>query len=173
MDINMIWNAIEPWVTVVLAALSAAVSIILTAKTWLGKWNVRLMERYNTNDVASKVAEQLSGKTLNIDVTAVAEKKLDKIEQKLNKKVEAIYETISTYSRILAQIGAGVAKFKSLTAEERQALIDSVKALDSGYTPPEPEQVITVKLEPISVTPPESEPVEEDASIINFGALGK
>ncbi len=169
MDINAIWQIVEPWVTVVLAAVSAVVSICITVKARLKKWNFSLMERYDPREIASSVADKLSGKTLNIDVTAVTEKKLDKIEQKLNKRVETICETIAAYSHILARIGAAVAKFKSLTDEERQELQEAVKALDKGYIPPEPEEIITVKLEPIAIDTPAED--AESESVINFGGV--
>lgn len=169
MDINAIWQIVEPWVTVVLAAVSAVVSICITVKARLKKWNFSLMESYDPREIASRVADKLSGKTLNIDVTAVTEKKLDKIEQKLNKRVETICETIAAYSHILARIGAAVAKFKSLTDEERQELQEAVKALDKGYIPPEPEEIITVKLEPIAIDTPVED--AESESVINFGGI--
>lgn len=173
MDINAIWQVIEPWVTVILAAVSAVVSVCITVKARLQKWNISFLERYDINDMASKVATQLSGKTLNLDVTAIAEKKMDKIEQTLNKKVMAISELLSRQSYALAKIGVAMARFKSLTDEERQGLQDAIKALDSNYTPSEPEEIITVKLEPISTESIKSDNADEQDSIINFGALSK
>ncbi len=169
MDINAIWQIMEPWLNTILTALGTALAIYATIKVYLKKWNFSLMERYDPREIASSVAEKLSGKMLNIDVTAVTEKKLDKIEQKLNKRVETICETIAAYSHILARIGAAVAKFKSLTDEERQELQEAVKALDKGYIPPEPEEIITVKLEPIAIDTPAED--AESESVINFGGV--
>jgi len=174
MNAQEIWQIIEPWVSVILSAVSAVITICITVKARLKKWNFSFMKQYDANDMALRVAENIAGKTMNIDVTAISERKLDKIENKLHKQVEQIRDEVSALKRILIPIGAAMAHFKSLTDDERLTLQNAVKVLDSGYEPPEPEQVITVKLEPIATDEP-SETEETDSaemeSLINFGGM--
>lgn len=171
MDINAIWAAVEPYVMTVLG-MSAGGTVVGVICRLLQN---RLLRRLDVNSIADKVSAEvqkgLAGKTLNIDVTAVTEKKLDKIETKLNKKIAEIQSTTDEYKYLLTQIGVAVAHFKSLTDVERKKLEEAIKALDNGYKPPEPDQIVTVRLEPLAIDNAQEQPEadEEAQSLINFG----
>lgn len=176
MEINAIWTVAEPYVMAIVGALGGGTVIYALARALLGKWLKSFAAKYDTDDMTNKLAQKLASKTLNIDMTAFAEKKLDKIETKLHKQVREIREETAAQRHILAQIGKAVAHFKSLTDEERNALQEAVKALDANYTPPAPEEILTVKLEPIPVAAPapeEEADAQESAALINFGGIGQ
>lgn len=156
MDMQQIWQAVEPYVMWAIGAIVGGTSIYALAKFFLKKVFKRFEEKYEVNDMANKVADKLAGKTLNIDVTAVTEKRLDKLDKKLSKAVERIHSETAAYKHLLALIGGAMTKLKAVTAEERNALNDAITALESDFTPPEPEEVVTVKLEPIVTAPQET-----------------
>lgn len=169
MDINAIWAVIEPYIMTVAGAIGGGTVVFALVRSLVGGFVKKFAAKYDVNDMADKVAQRLGGKTLNIDVTAVTEKRLDKIENKLSKKVEAIEEQTASYKHLLVLIGGALAHSKSLTEAEKATLLAAVQTLESDYTPPEPEQVSVVKLEPI-VFDRKAERQEEDG-IINFGGL--
>lgn len=166
MDINTIWAVVEPYITGIAGTATGGLIVGIICRLLQGK----LLRRLDVGDIADKVAGRLTGKTLNIDVTAVTEKRLDKIEAKLSKKVEAIEEQTAAYKHLLALIGGAVAHFKALPEEEKHALQEAVTGLKGDYTPPPPEQVTTVKLEPITLDEDEEEK-DTAGELINFGGL--
>lgn len=149
MDINTIWAAIEPYIMTVVGALGGGTVVFALVRSLVGGFVKKFAAKYDMDDMASKVASKMTGKTLNIDVTAVTEKRLDKIDKKLTKQVEELSEQTNAYKHLLALIGGTIAKLKANTEAERGALLDAVQALEADYKPPEPEQVTTVRLEPI------------------------
>ncbi len=170
MDINTIWQTVEPYVMAIIGALAGGTGIYALVRSFVGKWISRFEKKYDINDMAQKVADKLGGKTLNIDVTAVTEKKLDKLDKKLNKKIEDIQAATDAYKHLLALIGGAVAKFKAVSAEEKNALTEAIRAIEKNYKPPEPDEITTVRLEPITELEDKAESVEED-SLISFGGM--
>ena len=173
MDINVIWAAVEPFVSAVAGTAAGGVIVGFICKLLQKK----LLRKLDANDVANRVAEKLGkGMTVDVDLTAVTEKRLDKVEQKLHKQEEKMREETASYRCILTQIGKAVAHLKSLTDDEKQALQGAITTLDSDYIPPAPEKRITVKLEPIATDEPsvaEEENMPDGESLINFGGLEK
>jgi hypothetical protein len=121
MDMQQIWQAVEPYAMTVIGALGGGTVIYALARMLLGKLLNRFAQKYDTNDMANKVADKLAGKTLNVDVTAVAEKKLDKIDKKLSKEVAQIHDETAAYKHLLALIGGAMSKLRRLrpTSERR------------------------------------------------------
>lgn len=156
MDVQQIWQAVEPYVMWAIGAIVGGTSIYALAKFFLKKVFKRFEEKYEINDMANKVADKLAGKTLNIDVTAVTEKRLDKLDKKLSGEIEQIHSETAAYKHMLALIGGAMSKLKAITPDERTALTEAITALESDYTPPEPEEIVTVKLEPIEIAPQET-----------------
>ena len=173
MDINAIWQTIEPYFWGILSGLLGGTSVYCVAKVFLKKMFNSFSEKHNTDTMAQKVADKLAGKSLNIDVTAVTEKRLDKIEKALSKQVKAVSETTDSYKHLLALMAGAVSKFKAVTDEERTELTAAIRAIEKGYTPPEPEEIITVSLKPIELEGKneKAESDREDESLINFGGI--
>lgn len=178
MDINAIWQTVEPYVMAIIGALAGGTGIYALVRSFIGKWVNSFGKKYDMDDMAQKVADKLAGKSLNIDVTAVTEKRLDKIEKALSKQVKAVSETTDSYKHLLALMAGAVSKFKAVTDEERTALTEAIQTIEKGYKPPEPEEIITVSLKPIEIelegknedTDP---PLQEEESLINFGGIAK
>lgn len=156
MNMQQIWQAVEPYAMTVIGALGGGTVIYALARMLLGKLLNRFAQKYDTNDMANKVADKLAGKTLNVDVTAVAEKKLDKIDKKLSKEIAQIHDETAAYKHLLALIGGAMTKLKAITPDERTALTEAITALESDYTPPMPAEIVTIKLEPIEIAPQET-----------------
>lgn len=167
MDINAIWAMLEPYVTGIAGTATGGLIVGIICRLLQG----RLMRRLDAGALADKVAQKLGGKTFNVDMTAVAEKKLDKIDRKLSKKVEDIQEQTAAYKHLLVLIGGAISKLKAVTEQEKASFTEAIRALERSYIPPEPEEIITVKLEPI-VFEDKTEEAEE-TGLINFGSLKK
>ena len=169
---DQIWNVIAPYVAAVggAAGFGAIVwgFVVLFAKKFMSKSGELLEQKFNTDRIANATAEALAGKTLNIDVTAVTEKALKKTAAALGERVEKVEEIAASLRLILIAIAKGVARFKALSDEERQALLSAVAALEGYAEPPKQEEVMTVMLEPVTL--PE-EPEEKADAGVNFGDL--
>lgn len=169
MDINQIWEVIAPYIMTVVGALGSGTVVFAVVRSLVGGFVKKFSAKYDVNDMADKVAGRLAGKTLNIDVTAITEKRLDKIDKRLSKQVEELSKQTTDYKHLLALIGGAVAHFKALPEEEKTALTEAITALEHDYIPPEPEQITTVKLEPIVL----EDTAEEEAEVgrANIGGL--
>ena len=124
------------------------------------------MAVYDINAIANKVADRLGGKTIDIDITSIVEKRLKEISDLLSAQVKTVADETNSYKHLLALIGEALAHLKMLTDEERAELIKAVRELDSEYNPPEKEVIATVKLEPIEISEPT---VQDKANTVNFG----
>ena len=174
---DYVWELIQPYIAAVLAALGSSGIIAIIIRALVNKIttknNKMLDEAYNTEKVAQKVAEKLAGKTLNIDVTAVTEKALKKTTEKLDVRVEKVEVATNALKAILVAIAKGTIKLKALTDEEKAELASAIKQLEADYRPPADNEVMTVRLAPVSL--PEDEPDEEETATpdsgVNFGGL--
>lgn len=166
MDINTIWAAIEPFVSAIAGTAAGGTIVGLICRLLQGK----LLRQLDADGIADKVANRLAGKTLDVDVTAITEKKLDKISTALNKRVEKIQEETAAYKPLLVQIGKGIMHLKSLSSEEKESLQKAIAALDCDYIPPEPDRIVTVKLQPI-VVEEQVEEMQQEQGLINFDGL--
>lgn len=169
---DQIWNAIAPYVAAVggAAGFGAIVwgFVVLFAKKFINKSGDLLEQKFNTDRIASAVAKALAGKTLNIDVTAVTEKALKRTASALDERVVRVEETVASLRLILIAIAKGVARFKALSEEEKMEILNAIAALEGQSEPPKQEEVMTVMLEPVSL----SEEPEEDGIVgANFGDL--
>lgn len=175
MDINAIWQIIEPFFWGLLSGSAVGTAVYFIGKKVLKKILSAWLKKHDDDTMAQKVADRLAGKTLNIDVTAVTEKKLDKTEKVLSKGVKDIGEEIAKQRHLLVLMAGAVSKFKAVTEDERAAFTEAIQAIEKGYKPPEPEEVITVSLKPIEIElegkNEDSEPPEPEESLINFGGI--
>ena len=176
---DYVWELIQPYVLAVLAFLSGSgiTAVILRAvvKKLFTKNSTTLEQAYNTEKVAQKTAEKLAGKTLNIDVTTVTEKALKKVAEKLDVRVEKVEDATNALKAILVAIAKGIIKLKALTDEERAELANAIALLEANYKPPTDDEVMTVKLAPISLPEDDAEEEEETPAApdsgVNFGGL--
>ena len=167
MSINELWAVIEPFVTAIAGTAAGGFIVGIICRLLQG----RLLQKLNADRIADRVAEKFGdGLTVGIDLTAVTEKKLDKINKGLLKHIEKMQAEISTYKRLLVAMGRGLAHLKSLSAEEKTELNEAIIELDSNYVPPKELKPITVKLEKIPVNENAEENPEEtvEKSLINF-----
>ena len=182
MDFDSIWEIIAPWVAA-LGGISGICGIIVFAakmiiKRVINKNSTMLASQFNTKEIAQETAEQLAGKTLDIDVTAVTEKSLRKLTRQVDTRIEKVEETASSLAGILVPMGKAIAKLKALTDDERAELTAAIQVLEKGYTPAEADEKMTVVLTPIalpeaaeSAEESNSEENEEEETGLNFGDL--
>lgn len=175
---DYVWELIQPWITAILAALGSGGIITLIVRAIVNKiWrknNAMLDATYNADAVSQRVAEKLAGKTLNIDVTAVTEKALKKTTRELDARIEKSEEIANSHTAILIAMAKGIIKLKALTDEEKTELASAVAQLEKGYKPPEADQIMTVRLTPITLPDDTEEPNDEPSesgSGVNFGGL--
>ncbi len=163
---NEIWQTVEPYILTIVGALGGGSIIYVIARILLGRLINKALAVYDINAIANKVADRLGGKTIDIDITSIVEKRLKEISDLLSAQVKTVADETNSYKHLLALIGEALAHLKMLTDEERAELIKAVRELDSEYNPPEKEVIATVKLEPIEISEPT---VQDKANTVNFG----
>lgn len=167
---DYIWELIAPYIAMVGGATGATTIIYMVVRLLMSKFaqkqNIALNEMFNADNLSRLFADKLAGKTLNIDVTAVTEKALRKLQKQFDEKVGELAETTNSYKHLLALIGNALTKLKALSRDEVTELTAAVRTLDKNYKPVEPEEVMTVVLEPITL-----EEESEEKSGVNFEGL--
>lgn len=147
MDINEIWAVCEPWVVALMQTGIGSLLVYLVSRLLVGKW----FKRNDINNLVNGFAKKITGSSITVDLTAVAEKKLDKIEKKLGAKVDAITQTIQDLKHLTALVGGALCNSKTLTQEQRAALKTAVDAVESGIACVEKDEPITLRLEPVVI----------------------
>jgi len=150
---NEVWNVVEPYLLTVVAALGGGSIIAVIARIICKGLIVKASEVYDVNKIAEKVADKLGGKTIDVDITSIVEKRLKEIAEVLSKKVAESVDVTNSYKKLLTLIAGALTHLKMLTAEEREELIKAIGELDDSYVPKEKEVIATVKLEPIEINP--------------------
>lgn len=175
---DYVWELIAPYVAALGGATGASAIIYAIVRLLMGRFvkktNATLDASYNAEKVSQLMAEKLAGKTMNIDVTAVTEKSLKKTAKLLDSRVERVEEATNALKGILVAIAKGIIKLKALSEDEKAELADAIKLLESGYTPPEPDKIMTVVLQPVEL-PEETESAgeagDEPPAGVNFNGL--
>ncbi len=162
---NEIWNAVEPYILTLVGALGGGSIIAIIARIICSRIINKASAAYDINALTSKIADKLGGKTIDIDISSVVEKRLSEIAAALAAQVGKVAEETNSYKHLLALIGAALTHLKMLTDAERAELIKAVQELDGEYKPPEKELVATIKLEPITLAQAEYEQTDK----VNFG----
>lgn len=163
---NEIWNIVEPYILTVVGALGGGSIIAVIARIICGRLINKASASYDVNKIADKVADKLGGKTIDVDITSIVEKRLKEISNELSKEVGKVADETNSYKHLLALIGEALTHLKMLTDEERAELVKAVQELDAQFVPPEKEVVATVKLEPIKS--PEAVSEQADSNIVNM-----
>ena len=148
---NNIWNILEPYILTIVGALGGGSIIAVIANIICNRIINKASAVYDVNAIAAKVADKLGGKTIEVDITSIVEKRLKEISAKLAEQVGKVADETNSYKHLLALIGGALTHLKMLTAEEREELTHAINELDSSFVPPEKEVVATVKLEPITI----------------------
>ncbi len=162
---NEIWNTVEPYILTLVGALGGGSIIAIIARIICSRIINKASAAYDINALTSKIADKLGGKTIDIDISSVVEKRLSEIAAALAAQVGKVAEETNSYKHLLALIGEALTHLKMLTDAERAELIKAVQELDGEYKPPEKELVATIKLEPITLAQPEDEQTDK----VNFG----
>ncbi len=162
---NEIWNTVEPYILTLVGALGGGSIIAIIARIICSRIINKASAAYDINALTSKIADKLGGKTIDIDISSVVEKRLSEIAAALAAQVGKVAEETNSYKHLLALIGEALTHLKMLTDAERAELIKAVQELDGEYKPPEKELVATIKLEPITLAQAEDEQTDK----VNFG----
>lgn len=163
---NEIWNTVEPYILTLVGALGGGSIIAIIARIICSRIINKASAAYDINALTSKIADKLGGKTIDIDISSVVEKRLSEIAAALAAQVGKVAEETNSYKHLLALIGAALTHLKMLTDDERQALTKAVQELDASFKPIERDVVATVKLEPIEIKPEPS--IVADAETVNM-----
>jgi hypothetical protein len=149
------------------AGIGAIIQTVATSRfnKAMRKNNALLDAAFNPETMSQLIADKLAGKTMNIDVTALTEKAM----KKLDARVEKLETLVNSLKGILVAMGKGTIKLKALTDDERTELASAIQELASDYKPPAKEEVMTVRLEPIPIKEEKTETVEDSG--VNFGGL--
>lgn len=163
---NEIWNVVEPYVISALKALLEGTALVLILRLLIKQFLTKASTIYDVNLISNKVADKLGGKTINVDVTAVTEKRLSETTAILHKDVKTIADEVNSFKRLLVCIGKSLTYLKALSDDDRAELETAIKDLDDCYIPPDKEVIATVKLEPITLNEPS---VSAATDTVNFG----
>ncbi len=163
---NEIWNTVEPYILYIISALTGGSIVGVIAYIICKCVIAKASEAYNLNKFADKVADKLGGKTIDIDITSIVEKRLKEISAKLAEQVGKVADETNSYKHLLALIGEALTHLKMLTDDERSELVSAVRELDASFKPIEKEVIATVKLEPIELR--ENEPEELYTDTVNL-----
>lgn len=163
---NEIWNIVEPYILTIVGALGGGSIIAVIARIICGRLINKASASYDVNKIADKVADKLSGKTIDVDITSIVEKRLKEISDALSEEVSKVADETNSYKHILALIGEALTHLKMLSDEERAELVKAVRELDASFVPPQREVIATVKLEPIKLTETPTE--ADDNSAVNM-----
>ncbi len=155
--VNQVWNTVEPYILTIVGALGGGSIIAVIARIICGRIINKASAVYDVGAIADKVADKLGGKTIDIDITSIVEKRLKEISSALAEKVGKVAEETNSYKHLLALIGEALTHLKMLTDDERAQLVAAIQELDSEYIQPEKEVIATVKLEPISINEPSAD----------------
>ena len=162
------WEIIAPWVTAIggnaILGLITFVIIRVAVTKVINRNTNTLRDTFNVDSLSQLVAEKFAGRTLNIDVTALTEKALRKLAKELDTKVAAIETATNALKNILVAIGKGVHHLQLMTDEEKDELAAAIQELEAGYKPPEKQECMTVRLEPIVTKKDE----EDTPASLNF-----
>ena len=162
---NEIWNTVEPYILTLVGALGGGSIIAIIARIICSRIINKASAAYDINALTSKIADKLGGKTIDVDISSVVEKRLSEIAAALAAQVGQVAEETNSYKHLLALIGEALTHLKMMTYAESAELIKAVQELDGEYKPPEKELVATIKLEPITLAQAEDEQTDK----VNFG----
>lgn len=172
---NEIWQIVEPYIFELLKNSTLCALVAAIIKIILNRSAKKIMTLYDTDVLASKVAdksaEKLAGKTIDIDISELVDDRLKKTFAVFESEFKRLSNELKAYKPLLIGIGSALMHLKMLTDDEREALGNAVKALDSSYILPDKQVITTIKLEPIAVEPPVYKPIQEQtqSSAVNFG----
>lgn len=149
------------------AGVGAIIQTVATSRfnKAMRKNSALLGATFNPEMMSQLIADKLAHKTINIDMTALTEKAL----RKLDGRVEKLESLVNSLKGILVAIAKGTIKLKALTEEEKAELASAIQTLASDYKPPEKEEVMTVLLEPIPTEEKKKNNVTDIG--VNFGGL--
>ncbi|MDE7406487.1 MAG: hypothetical protein K2M89_06415 [Clostridiales bacterium] len=166
---NTIWNIVEPYVLALGSFVTGGGLIAFIAAFVCKRITNKASAAYDIQALAKQIADKLGGKTIEVDITSIVEKRLKEISNKLAAQVGKVADETNSYKPLLVCIGTALAHLKMLTDDERAALIAAVRELDKEYVPPAKEVIATIKLEPISVaSPPASDNSQERSQTVNM-----
>ena len=151
---NTIWNIVEPYVLALGSFVTGGGLIAFIAAFVCKRITNKASAAYDIQALAKQIADKLGGKTIEVDITSIVEKRLKEISNKLAAQVGKVADETNSYKHLLALIGGALTHLKMITDEQREELIKAVNELDSSFVPPEKEVIATVKLEPIPVAEP-------------------
>ena len=167
---NEIWNIVEPYIMTIVGALGGGSIIAVIARIICGKIINKASSAYDLNALADKIADKLGGKTIDIDISSIVEKRLQEICTLLSDKVATVATETNSYKHVLALIGEALTHLKMLSDEERAELVKAVQELDEQFVPKEKDVIATVKLEPIAlIASAADETAGQKNDIVNFG----
>lgn len=166
---NNIWNIVEPYIISAVKALLEGTALVLIIRLLIKQFLTKASSVYDINAIANKVADKLGGKTINIDMAPLVDKRITESNGNIERAVKQNTDEINSIKRMLASIGVALSHLKMLTDDERAALIANSQELGNTYVPPAKEVIATVKLEPIPVaSQPTSANSQERSQTVNM-----
>lgn len=159
MDFNAIWAQIEPYVTWFLSTGVGGFLTYFLARLLARKW-------FKANDVdnfISNVVNGISGKTMNLDITAYTTKQLAAMEATLKNSVmaeqQAVREQMNNICKVLIDLSEIYQK-RMITQEDQDRLKVDSEGLKTAGTETKMESMKIV-LEPAAAS-------EDKPSMVNF-----
>ena len=146
---NELWETIQPYVIAFMQTGLGTAIVYLISKLCVSRW----FRKNDLNSLVNGFASKLVGSTINVDLTAVAEKKLTEIESRLMEAYAPLVQSLEQVKHLVAMVGQALSRSRTLTEEERAALVEAVGEVEGDLQPVKKE-------EPMVITLAEAEPEE-------------
>lgn len=154
---NELWETIQPYVVAFAQTGLGTAIVYVICKLCVSRW----FRKNDMNSLVNGFASKLVGSTINVDLTAVAEKKLAEIETRLMETNAPLVQSLEQVKHLVAMVGQALSRSRTLTEEERAALVEAVGTVEEGLKP-------IVKEEPIVITLQETtteEPAKKNSTL--------
>lgn len=116
---NNIWNIVEPYILSIVGFITGGGLISFIAAWVCRRITNKASAAYDINALAKQIADKLGGKTIEVDITSIVEKRLKEISDKLIAQVNKVADETNSYKHLLALIGGALTHLKMITAEQR------------------------------------------------------
>lgn len=130
------------WGTVITAVLGSGVGALImgfvsslvskvVANRITGKFDVNKIVAEVTERVTQNVVQALTGSTLDVDVSAVVEERLNEVLGEITVGIEDVKQSVESMRTVSALTAKAVSKSKLLDAEEKAELTAAGETLES------------------------------------------
>ena len=103
---NELWETIQPYVVAFAQTGLGTAIVYVICKLCVSRW----FRKNDMNSLVNGFASKLVGSTINVDLTAVAEKKLAEIETRLMETNAPLVQSLEEVKHLVAMVGQALSR---------------------------------------------------------------